>query len=389
MELAGPLTEKQRHQLGRIAASSRHLLALVDDVLDFSRLEAGRLETKRTAMPLGPVVDAALNVIEPQARDRGVEISDAVSGFAEELWCDADEERVRQILLNLLSNAIKFTEPGGRITLSAGTAEQPPPDVHAQGPGPWVYIRVEDTGIGVPADRRQAIFEAFEQADMTHARQHGGTGLGLAISRGLARKMGGDLTVRSEPGAGSAFFLWLPAAPAVPVGEPHNPTMHVAAPGAQLLRAVGDAVLADLERVLHAFVARLRGDSVTPSARRVSEAELEDHLATFLSDVAHTLGGIDVAEGADSELLKDSTAIQRAIAERHGKQRFRLGWREFEVRREFEILREELSEAVRRRVASEREAEVQDAMRVLAEFVARAERVSLESYRAAAHGTED
>jgi PAS domain S-box-containing protein len=389
MELAGPLTEKQRHQLGRIMKSSQHLLALVDDVLDFSRLEAGRLVAERTAMPLGSVVDSALSLVEAQAAERGVEISDAVSGFAENLWCEADEERVRQILINLLGNALKFTEPGGRITLSAGAVEQPPPEFQGQGSGPWVYVRVEDTGIGIPADRQQAIFEAFEQADMSHTRQHGGTGLGLAISRSLARKMGGDVTVRSEPGAGSAFFLWLPAAPAVPIGKAQDAEVDYTGPGASLLREIRDAVLADLERVLHAFVARLRGDSVTPSARRVSEAELEDHLATFLSDVAHTLGGIDVAEGADSELLKDSTAIQRAIAERHGKQRFRLGWREFEVRREFEILREELSEAVRRRVASEREAEVQDAMRVLAEFVARAERVSLESYRAAAHGTED
>jgi PAS domain S-box-containing protein len=388
LELAGPLTDKQSHQLGRIAASSHHLLALVDDILDFSRLEAGRLATKRTAMPLGPVVDAALNVVEPQAGDRGVEISNAVSGFAEELWCDADEERVRQILLNLLTNAIKFTEPGGRITLSAGTAEQPPPDFFGQRSGQWVYVRVEDTGIGIPADRLHAIFDAFEQADMSHTRQHGGTGLGLAISRGLARKMGGDLTVRSGPGAGSAFFLWLPAAPAVSVGEPHNPTKHVAAPGARLLRDICDAVLADLERVLHAYVARLRGDAATPAARQVSEAELEDHLATFLSDVAQTLGGIDIADGADSKLLEDSTAIQRTIAERHGTQRFRLGWREFEVRREFEILREELSAAVRRRVDSEREAEIEDAVRLLAEFIARAEQTSLESYRAAAQDAE-
>jgi PAS domain S-box-containing protein len=384
MEIAGPLTEKQRHQLSRIADSSQHLLTLVDDVLDFSRLEAGRLATRRTAMPLGPVVNAALSVVAPQAADRGVEVADAVSDFAESLWCDADEERVRQILLNLLINAIKFTEPGGRITISAGTAKEPPPDVHVPGSGPWVYVRVEDTGIGIPADRLQAIFEAFEQADMTHTRRYGGTGLGLAISRGLARNMEGDVTVRSESGAGSAFFLWLPAAPTVTIGEPHDPTARVAGPGARLMRQTRDAVLADLERVLHAYVARLRGDSATPSARQVGEAELEDHLATFLSDVAHTLGDLDVADGADSELLRDSTAIQRTIAGRHGAQRFRLGWGESEIRREFEILKEELAAAVRRRVVSERQAEVEDSVRVLVEFVARAEQISLASFRAAA-----
>jgi PAS domain S-box-containing protein len=213
MEIGGPLTEKQRHQLRRIAFSSQHLLSLVNDVLDFSRLEAGRLNVKSTSIRLGPVVNDAMQVVGPSAAERGVELSDAVSAFAEELWCQADAERVRQILLNLLTNAVKFTEPGGRITVSAGTAAQPAPGFQGEGTGPWVFVRIEDTGIGIPANRIPAIFEAFEQADMSHNRVHGGSGLGLAISQSLARKMGGDLTVRSEPGTGSAFFLWLPATP--------------------------------------------------------------------------------------------------------------------------------------------------------------------------------
>ena len=124
---------------------------------------------------------------------------------------------MRQILVNLLANAVKFTsshdaEPG-RVTVSAGAAKAATSDANVAGDGPWVYIRVEDTGRGIHPDQLHAVFEPFVQADMTLTREHGGTGLGLAISRRLARLMGGDLTVRSEPGMGSAFFLWLPAAP--------------------------------------------------------------------------------------------------------------------------------------------------------------------------------
>jgi hypothetical protein len=332
-------------------------------------------------------VNDAMQVVGPSAAERGVELSDAVSAFAEELWCQADAERVRQILLNLLTNAVKFTEPGGRITVSAGTAAQPAPGFQGEGTGPWVFVRIEDTGIGIPANRIPAIFEAFEQADMSHNRVHGGSGLGLAISQSLARKMGGDLTVRSEPGTGSAFFLWLPATPAVPVGEPKPRVRDDLGPGAGVLKELRDAVLADLERVLHAFVARVRGDAAVPTAGRISEAELEDHLATFLSDVAHTIGTIDLSDSADSEMLRDGTAIQRTIAERHGAQRFRLGWSDDEIRREFEILAEELSAAVRRRVSTEREAEVESAIALLEEFLARAERISRMSHRTASGET--
>jgi hypothetical protein len=158
-------------------------------------------------------------------------------------------------------------------------------------------------------------------------------------------------------------------------------------PGAGVLKELRDAVLADLERVLHAFVARVRGDAAVPTAGRISEAELEDHLATFLSDVAHTIGTIDLSDSADSEMLRDGTAIQRTIAERHGAQRFRLGWSEDEIRREFEILAEELSAAVRRRVRTEREAEVESAIALLEEFLARAERISRVSHRTASGET--
>jgi PAS domain S-box-containing protein len=384
MEISGPLTEGQREQLRKIRSSSQHLLGVVDDVLDLSRLEAGRVAVGRDRLRLGTVVHQALSLVEPQAEARNVEIADAVSGFSASSWCWGDEERVRQILLNLLSNAVKFTERGGRITVSAGSISTPPADAGLEGGGPWVYVRVEDTGQGVPTDRVEAIFEPFVQADMSLTRQHGGTGLGLTISRELARLMGGDLTVRSQVGVGSTFFLWLPAAPA-PFDAPPKPEAGAeprptAPPGA--LREIRDAVLAELERVLHAFVARLRNDPQMPHAGLLSEADLEDHLASFLSDVAQTLGALDPAAGASSDALQDGTAIQRTIAERHGAQRARLGWYPDEVRREYQVLREELAAAVRRRVQFPREAEVEESIAVLDEALSRAERISLASHEA-------
>ena len=439
LETEGPLTSGQRQHLARAGASARHLLELVTEVLDFSRIEADQVSVGRTAFRVGDAVAGALGLVNPQARARGLEITDAVSGYAAGLAAWGDESRVRQILINLLANAVQFTLPRGgepgRITVSAGTATTVSPDARLAGDGPWVYIRVEDTGAGIPSDRLQPIFEAFVQADMTLTRQHGGTGLGLAISRRLARLMGGEVTVRSELGVGSTFFLWLPAAPVaslqtggleghgpggeapVPVatGEPGRAVLG-SGPGTLPtedeppsserngpLQATADAVLGELERVLHAYVARLRSDPGTPSAHGATESQVEDHLASFVADLAgtlHLLDGLDLtASGEPTPGIRDSTAIQRVVAERHGAQRARLGWAEQELRREFTILREELEAAVRRRAPAlmrgptleSRRGETERALEVLSGFVALAERISMASFqkvRAARQATE-
>ena len=418
LEIDGPLTPGQRRYLSRAGASARHLLALISEVLDFSRIEADRVEVTRTAFRVGDAVAGALALVTPQARARGLEISDAVSGYAGAVAAWGDEGRVRQILVNLLANAVKFTsaragEPG-RIAISAGMATQPSPDAELAGEGPWAYIRVEDTGTGIPADRLQPIFEAFVQADMTLTRQHGGTGLGLAISRRLARLMGGDVTVRSDVGVGSTFLLWLPAAPveSIEAGAPRYspagnasatadpPADHAPLPdvsgATRPLRAVADAILAELDRVLHAYVARVRSDPDTPSAHAEPEAQIEDHLASLLADMGATLYQLDAtldatrAEEAVAE-VRDGSAIQRLVAQRHGTQRARLGWREEEVRREFTILHEELAAAVRRAAPprlggptpESREREARRALEVLGQFVVLAERLSVAAYRAA------
>jgi hypothetical protein len=204
-------------------------------------------------------------------------------------------------------------------------------------------------------------------------------GLGLDISRRLARLMGGDLTVRSEPGVGSAFFLWLPAA----ADEEAGPVPCAGDDdGGGVFTAIRAAVLSELERILHVYVARLRSDPGTPHARRLSEAELEDHLASFLSDLAQTMGTTHLVP--QPGMRREETVIQRVISERHGLQRARLGWTEEEIRREFQVLREELAAAVRRRVHPCGEAELETAIGVLAEAVTHAERLSVESYRGAA-----
>ena len=147
-----------------------------------------------------------------------------------------------------------------------------------------------------------------------------------------------------------------------------------------------DAIFAEMERILYAFVARLRSDPATPSAHARSEAELEDHLASFLSDIAQTFGAMDLAAGAAAESMRDGSDIQRRISERHGEQRFRLGWAESEVVREHEILAEELAAAIRRHVHRERPYEVEEMIDAVREFLAAGERVSLDAFRRAAYG---
>jgi PAS domain S-box-containing protein len=385
LQLAGPLTEKQQAYLGRIRASNMHLLGIIDEILDFSRLDAGRVAIDRRAGRLDIPIRAALQMVEMQAQEKGVAISDSARAAVEDVGYWGDEDRVRQILVVLLSNAVKFTPSGGRITVTTGAAETCPSDVQLRGPGPWVYVRVGDTGPGIPPERVAAIFEPFEQGDMSLTRRHGGTGLGLTIARRLAQLMDGDLTVRSDPGVGSSFFLWLGGAAEEIVGSPRSRSEHMDPPGPRLLDDVRDAVMLELERIVYTFVARLRSDPVTPSARSISEAELEDHLATFLADLADTFRAIDLAAGADSEALRDGTAIQRTLAERHGQQRRRLGWSETEIGREFQILREEVAAAIQRRIPPGRpEGLLEEVLQGIHSSITAAEQISLVTYRESA-----
>jgi len=198
LELRGPITQEQRDDLERIDRSQRHLLSLINDVLNFAKIEAGHVAVDSTPMALAQVMDSLREFVEPQLREKHLtftmakEIPDAEA-------C-GDPDKVRQILINLLSNAIKFTPEGGRIDLKCHEDEK------------RIYIVVEDTGSGIPKDKLEAVFEPFVQVNRDYASKHEGTGLGLSISRDLARRMGGDLTVQSKLGKGSKFELSLPRA---------------------------------------------------------------------------------------------------------------------------------------------------------------------------------
>jgi signal transduction histidine kinase len=207
MELEGPVSPGQAAQLERIQVSGRHLTGLVDQVLDFARIESGTLRVERRPAPAAAAVQTAVAVLRPQALEKGIELTTECEDGLQYL---GDPQLVDQVLLNLLSNAIKFTERGGRARVRCTLAEGGAPWSGA--PGRWARFVVEDTGIGIDRHQLERIFEPFVQVDMSRTRRYGGTGLGLAISLKLARSMGGEVQGESEPRQGSRFTLWLPAA---------------------------------------------------------------------------------------------------------------------------------------------------------------------------------
>jgi PAS domain S-box-containing protein len=198
MGIRGPVTEQQKEDLRRVQTSQRHLLGLINEVLNYARLETGTVHYDLVDVPLREALVAADSLVAPQARAKGLTL--VVGECEPELAVRADAEKLRQILVNLLSNAVKFTDRGGRVDVSCDAGPE------------LVRFRVTDTGIGIAADQRDRIFDPFVQVRADLTRPHEGTGLGLAISRDLARGMGGDLTVESALGAGSTFTLTLPRA---------------------------------------------------------------------------------------------------------------------------------------------------------------------------------
>jgi signal transduction histidine kinase len=204
MGLRGPLTDSQREDLERVRRSQRHLLGVINDLLNFARLESGRLEYNLAPVPIASLVAEVTPMVEPQLRAKDITLE--VPDTGSRLSVLADGEKLSQILLNLLSNSGKFTPPGGRITISAERSL-------AVGDDPsLVSITVSDTGVGISPEKLETIFEPFVQVRSDPAATREGTGLGLAISRDLARGMGGELVVESTVGRGSVFTISLPAA---------------------------------------------------------------------------------------------------------------------------------------------------------------------------------
>jgi len=205
----GDLTARQRDRLNTVIRNARNLLDLINDLLDISRIEVGKVTLARRSINLNRIIETTIQTVEPMARQKGLTIRAIVDETLQPV--EADETRLIQILNNLLSNAIKFTSEGGiTVTAYPYTAD-----------GQWVAVSVSDTGIGIAPEHIPLIFEEFRQIDQSATREFGGTGLGLAIAHRLVALHGGRIWVDSEPGVGSTFTFTLPAqaraaAPALP-----------------------------------------------------------------------------------------------------------------------------------------------------------------------------
>lgn len=192
----GPLTHDQRTYAETVMQSARALVTLIDEILDFSRIEAGKIVLADAPFRIADTIAGCVALLTPKAGSKGLILSWSVDGDAPEDLC-GDEARVRQVVLNLVSNAVKFTDVG-RVDVRLSIADD-------TGSAVRVRVAVSDTGLGLCADECQSIFAEFEQGDAAIARQDGGSGLGLAIARRVARAMGGDVSVISTPGQGSTF----------------------------------------------------------------------------------------------------------------------------------------------------------------------------------------
>jgi signal transduction histidine kinase len=196
--VTGQVTEPQRKSLSRIDSNSRHLLALINDILDITRIEAGRMPLNVTTFAIPELVDEVMAELEPIIKKSNLAVRPAMPRSLPRLT--SDRQKVKQIVLNLLSNALKFT-PAGSVTVAAEH------DSKTRN----ITIKVVDTGVGIPPDDQKKVFEDFRQLDSSPARGYGGTGLGLSICRRLAQMLGGTIELESTPGKGSTFMLRMPA----------------------------------------------------------------------------------------------------------------------------------------------------------------------------------
>jgi phosphoserine phosphatase RsbU/P len=201
MEIFGAISQRQREALGRIRMSGRHLLAVLENVLEMTRLSAGVVRIHATSVSAAAVVEEAVLMVEPGATERGQSV---VTQQVSDTMLEADPDRLRQVLVNLLNNAIKYSGPGGMIRITAQTDHTDDRD--------WGAIVVADDGPGIPPEKLSMIFQPYYRLPGAESDAPEGVGLGLAISRELVRRMGGDIEVESVPGEGCAFKVRLPAA---------------------------------------------------------------------------------------------------------------------------------------------------------------------------------
>jgi hypothetical protein len=283
--------------------------------------------------------------------------------------------------VNLLSNAVKFTEPGGEVALECGTAAHPDVDARVHARPKWVYLRVRDTGVGIPVDQLPLIFDPFVQGETGHTRSSDGSGLGLTISRRLARLMGGDVTVRSTPGNGSVFTLWLPGGTIQSdVAQPEWRTSAGEGPRLRGLADLGELLLREVEAILEALTVRIREEDTMPGAKTLKFPQLADHYPSFLADLGGMLINLEEGGGMPSSLIADGAEIQRFICEKHGAQRARLGWSVENIRREHVILRDEIARLIRRRARAIPDSAVDEGLVIIDRVLEQSEEAAIRGF---------
>ena len=288
------LSDEQRDFAETIRTSGEALLTIINDILDFSKIEAGRLDLDVHRFDLAATIEAALDVIEPIAAGKGLELTYSIEPDLPR-WFTGDAGRLRQIVLNLLSNALKFTE-SGEIGVAVGGQR-----VRSGGAPRWdLSLSIADSGIGIPADRMDRLFRSFSQADASISRRYGGTGLGLAISRRLAELMGGRLVAESSgvPGEGSTFTLTLRLPESL---EPASEADGTAAQAPAVMLAGRTALAVDDNatnlRILVTLLERLELDvTATTSSTEARDLAAERHYDVLLTDLQMPdLDGIELA----------------------------------------------------------------------------------------------
>ncbi len=375
MGVKGPLTDEQRELLGRMEASSKHLLELVTRILDVARAETGELTVQNHVAVAREVIQSALEEVRPRLSGdlqiEGGQDTDAAIRFL------GDPIRARQILVHLLENAVRFTRAGGRIALSCTQVDGAGAPDRLRGTGPWIRMDVEDTGVGIPGGKLEEVFEPFVQGHSnSFTRETDGSGLGLAISRYLARLMGGDLTVDSTEGVGSRFSLWLPAPR--PLGEMRR-DRRLFEREADGLPFLARHLLRRLAPIMDTYVDRLRRDGAIPRAREASEVALRNHVPHFLSGIASLLSHAGHRGDEVTDVLRGGNTIQRLTLELHGGQRRRMGWSEHAVKRDIQLLRETVETDIRRSAPEEHD--LKEAFEVLERLFDQAKRISLQGWR--------
>ncbi len=281
--LYGDLNDKQSDRLEKIHRNGRDLLALINDILDLSKIEAGRLELSPEFMNLQETIAGLETTFEPLAAEKGLTLAFAVEPDVYPLY--ADTLRIRQICTNLMSNAIKFT-PEGRVSLetynvdvvNGKSAQINLPVLGWLGDGRWVMVQISDTGIGIPPEHHATIFDEFRQVDDTATREFGGTGLGLAITMKLVEMHSGRIWLKSAVGQGSTFFVALPASSTV-TGQPIQEAPQAA--GGQSNRQVliiddskeaADILAAYLEEAGYQVIRAVNGETGIRLARKLKPA---------------------------------------------------------------------------------------------------------------------